>query len=73
MLTTIEGTYENGQIILDELPPVQQKTKVVVTFLNEKEGLESTQSNVIRFGSMKGLIRIGEDFNEPLDDLRDYM
>lgn len=25
------------------------------------------------FGSMKGEIRIGEDFDEPLEDLRDYM
>lgn len=25
------------------------------------------------FGSMKGEIRIGQDFDEPLDDFRDYM
>jgi prevent-host-death family protein len=25
------------------------------------------------FGSMKGEIRIGKDFDEPLDDFRDYM
>jgi prevent-host-death family protein len=25
------------------------------------------------FGSMKGQIRIGRDFDEPLDDFRDYM
>ena len=71
MLTEIEGTYENGQITLNELPPVTHKMKVVVTFLGEE--LESPPSNVIRFGSMKGLISIGDDFNDPLDDLHDYM
>lgn len=25
------------------------------------------------FGSMKGEIRIGKDFDDPLDDFRDYM
>jgi len=26
-----------------------------------------------RFGSAKGLIKISDDFDEPLDDFRDYM
>lgn len=32
MLTTIEGTYDDGQIILDEVPSVQKRMKVIVTF-----------------------------------------
>jgi len=32
MLTTIMGIYDNGKIILDEIPPVKNKSKIVVTF-----------------------------------------
>ncbi|MBW8060703.1 MAG: type II toxin-antitoxin system Phd/YefM family antitoxin [Solirubrobacterales bacterium] len=31
------------------------------------------RSGVRGFGSMKGEIRIGEDFDEPLEDFREYM
>ena len=71
MLTTIEATYENGQIVWEEQPPVRAKTKVLVTFMDENK-LQSTD-NVVRFGSLKGKITIPDDFNDPLDDLKDYM
>ena len=71
MLTTIEATYENGQIVWEEQPPVRAKTKVLVTFM-EENALQTTD-NVVRFGSLKGRITIPDDFNDPLDDLRDYM
>ncbi|GAB2579058.1 hypothetical protein GCM10027190_30960 [Spirosoma areae] len=71
---TIEATYENGHIIWQEQPPVQTKRKVLVTFLEEtKEQSTSHPGNVIRFGSLKGQIDIGSDFNDPLDDLKEYM
>lgn len=35
MLTTIKGIYDNGQIVLDEIPPTINKSKVVITFLEE--------------------------------------
>lgn len=69
MLTAIEGTYENGQITLDELPPVEKKMKVVVTFLGE----ENAEQRKRQAGSLKGKIHVPDDFNEPLDDLKDYM
>lgn len=72
MLTTIEGTYENGQIILTEQAPVQAKTKVLVTFINTTMQTASSD-NIVRFGTLKGKISIPDDFNEPLDDLKDYM
>ncbi|TAE22694.1 MAG: DUF2281 domain-containing protein [Cytophagales bacterium] len=71
MLTTIEATYENGQIVWDEQPPVQDKTKILVTFMTIDK--PSVSTNVVRFGSLKGKISIPDDFNEPLDDLKDYM
>ena len=70
MLTTIKGTYNNGQIVLDEIPPTKNKSKVVVTFLEE---IESSTLQKRPFGSLKGKIGIPDNFNEPLDDLKDYM
>ncbi len=70
MLTTIKGTYDNGQIILDEIPSAKNKSKVVVTFLEE---IESPSLQKRPFGSLKGKIGIPDNFNEPLDDLKDYM
>lgn len=70
MLTTIKGVYNNGQIILDEIPPIKDNSKVVVTLLEE------TQSSPIqkrRLGSLKGKVAVPDDFNEPLDDLKEYM
>ena len=66
MLTSVEGIFEDGRIILNEIPPVKNKTKVVVTFLSESFPKR-------RLGSLKGKIGIPDDFNEPLDDLKDYM
>ncbi len=37
MLRFVKGTYEKGHIVLDETPDVEAKTKVLVTFLNEKK------------------------------------
>ena len=70
MLTTIKGTYENGRIVLDEIPQAKNKSKVVVTFLEETP---PAHLNKRRLGSLKGKISIPENFNEPLDDLKDYM
>jgi len=45
-----------------------------VTFLkNEEEEKEQPSQSGIRFGSLKGLISTPDDFNEPLDDLSEYM
>ena len=72
MLTTIEATVENGQIIWNEQPPVQGKHKVLVTFLEDNEQ-PLVKGGAVRIGSLKGKIAIPDDFNEPLDDLKDYM
>ena len=74
MLTAVKATYDNGQIIWHEQPPVRKKGEIVVTFLDEEsEAIPTRRNNVIRLGSMVGKISIGEDFNDPLDDLKDYM
>ncbi|WP_288429716.1 hypothetical protein [uncultured Spirosoma sp.] len=73
MLTTVRGIYQNGQIILHETPSVQDGTEVFVTFLNEVKPNEPVSKGGVRFGSWAGKYSIPDDFNEPLDDLVDYM
>ncbi len=70
MLTTIKGIYDNGQIVLDEIPPTINKSKIVVTFLEE---IQPSPSQKRCLGSLKGKIGIPDNFNEPLDDLKDYV
>lgn len=69
MLTTIEATYEDGRIIWEEQPPAQKKGKVLITFLEDKREEPKRR----QAGSLKGKIQVPDDFNEPLDDLKDYM
>ena len=71
MLTTIKGYYENGKIILKEEPPVTEKTEVIVTFLTEKNETDPNKKRTP--GGLKGRVTLPEDFNDPIDDLKDYM
>lgn len=70
MLTAIKGYFENGQIIMEERPPVDSKTDVIITFLTEEKA-----SNINKRipGGLKGKVDTPDDFNEPLNDLKDYM
>ncbi len=70
MLTTIKGVYDDGKIILTEQAPVTTKTNVMVTFLTEEN---KTTDEKRMPGRLKGKVTIPDDFNEPLDDLKDYM
>lgn len=70
MLTSCKGIYENGKIELTEAAPVQNRTEVIVTFL------ETTKKEVSGrhfLGGLKGKFPTPDDFNEPLDDLKEYM
>ncbi len=70
MLTAIKGYYEKGQIILKEDAPVLSKTDVIITFLTE-DGVKANGKRIP--GGLKGKVSLPDDFNEPLDDLKDYM
>ena len=69
MLTAIKGYYEEGKIIMGEEPPVFSKTEVIITFLTEEKAPAGKRIP----GGLKGKVSIPDDFNEPLDDLKDYM
>ena len=72
MLTTIKGIYDHGTIVLSEQPPVRDRTDVIVTFLVE-EASDPSAGQRGEPGALKGLVTLPDDFNEPLEDLRDYM
>jgi Protein of unknown function (DUF2281) len=71
MFATIKGYYEEGQIFLEEEAPVESKTEVIITFLTE--GVKNTGIQKRVPGGLKGKVAIPDDFNDPLDDLKDYM
>ncbi|OFY65754.1 MAG: hypothetical protein A3H98_10420 [Bacteroidetes bacterium RIFCSPLOWO2_02_FULL_36_8] len=73
MLTTIKGIYNHGQIILTEQPPVKTKTVVMITFLPAKRSKTSQGKQKIILGLLEGKIKLSDDFNKPLDDLKEYM
>jgi hypothetical protein len=71
MLTVIEGVYENGQIVLERTPKPGTKAKVMVIF--EEAGEPESTPAKRPFGIAKGTIQLSSDFNDPLDDLKDYV
>jgi len=70
MLTTVRATYRQGQIIWHETPPANADAEVIVTF-HEKQ--KPSVRKPRKAGSLAGRGSIPDDFNEPLDDLKDYM
>ena len=70
MLTAVKGYYEGGQIFFKETPPEIERTDVIVTFLTEEK---AEVPKTIKLGLLEGRIIISDDFDEPLDELKDYM
>jgi len=72
MLTTIRGTYSNGKITLLEAPPTEETMEVLVTFTEIVEPAELNKPR--RAGYSKGtVVYMSPDFDEPLEELKDYM
>lgn len=69
MLKSIKGTYENGKITLEETPDFNERVNVIVTFLEEIPLQKKRRVP----GSLKGKVWMSDDFNDPLDDLKEYM
>ncbi len=73
MLATVKGIYENGRITLEETPPSLERSEVLVTFTKVGAGA-SSQKKKREFGIGKGIVKnMSADFDEPLDDLKEYM
>ena len=75
MYTSIKGVYENGVLTFSEPVPNIEKSEVLVTFLNEeKPKKKRVPGSLKRLGELEGKVySIPDDFNAPLDDLKDYM
>ena len=73
MYTAVNGIYENGTLVLTETPPTTEKSNVVVLFLGNVENLTQKRKKGVKLGSLAGKYSIPDDFNAPLDDLKDYM
>ncbi|CAG1022093.1 hypothetical protein DOJK_01437 [Patescibacteria group bacterium] len=72
MYAAIKAIYENGQIIFQEEPPTTEKTNVIVMFIKEQSN--NNQHTGVKIGSLSGKgYSIPDDFNEPLNDLAEYM
>ncbi|MFY7908723.1 MAG: hypothetical protein ACOVO2_04170 [Emticicia sp.] len=78
MYTSIKGIYENGVLTFSEPAPDIEKSEGLVTFLNEEKKTKPLQKRVpgglLRLAHLEGkTMSIPDDFNDPLDDLKDYM
>ena len=62
MLFAIEAYYDNGEIVLKEQPPVNTKTRVLVTFLPAES--ESLKSSEMKLGLLEDKISISDGFDE---------
>jgi hypothetical protein len=71
MLTTVKGYYDKGKITLTEQPAIEEKTEVIVTFLARKVRSRLKKKRVL--GVLKGKISVPNNFDEPLEDLKEYM
>lgn len=69
MLASCKGIFENGKIILTEKPPVRTRTEVIVTFLE----VQADKIEIRKLGGLKGKFPMPDNFNDPLDDMKDYM
>lgn len=67
-MLAIKGVFENGQIILKEKLNTNKKINVIVTFLEE----ETVQPKQRKAGGI-GKVWMSDDFNEPLEDFKEYM
>jgi hypothetical protein len=74
MYKAVNGIYEDGNFTLIENPPTTKKTRVVILFMEEQESPPANQPGKgVKLGSLEGQYKLPDDFNDPLDDLKEYM
>ncbi|MBW3635806.1 MAG: hypothetical protein KY445_04970 [Armatimonadetes bacterium] len=73
MLTSIEGTYRSGQIVLKEPPTqVRDETPVIVTFIDSSEiDLRAQGINGAQAAELRSSLAPFEDWDEPEMDVYD--
>lgn len=79
MYTAVSGVYENGNLTLQETPPTNKKSKVLVMFMEELEPSAAVlvarqPGGLTRLTHLQGQkMELPLDFNAPLEDLNEYM
>ena len=59
---------------LEALPPnLKSEVSDFIDFLIEKAKKKDTKNVKPKFGSLKGKIKLSVDFDEPLEDFKEYM
>ncbi len=72
MLTTIKRVYDRGKIILTEEPSLKEiKADIIITFLPELKKASAKPKRIL--GGLEGEISVPDNFNEPIDELKDCM
>ena len=69
-MNTAEQIYEKAQGLNQ---PAQKALLQIVELLAGQPGVAGTAAPKPQFGSAKGLITIGPEFDEPLEDFKPYM
>jgi hypothetical protein len=78
-MQAIEAVYDGVNFLPKQLVPVNGKYEVVITFvkpINENlpnKGLTSKLPRSTAKGILKDKVWMSDDFNEPLEDLKEYM
>lgn len=70
MSVTIKAYYENGEVKLTEPAPTEENVPVTVIFPEPERLLKK---NEIRFGSLTGKISVPNNFDDEIEDLKEYM
>ncbi len=76
MYTAIKGTLINGQVIFEEPLPTTQNMSVVVILMEEKPKPSPSRQpgSLLKLGASQGkTYKLPDDFNDPLEDLQEYM
>ena len=69
MSVTIKAYYENGEVKLTEPAPTEENVPVTVIFPEPERPLKK---NEIRFGSLIGKISVPKNFDDEIEDLKEY-
>jgi hypothetical protein len=70
MSVAVKAYYENGEVKLTEPAPTKENVPVTVVFPEPEKPLKK---NEIKFGSLAGKIQVPDNFDEELDELKEYM
>jgi len=70
-MQTIKAIYDGVNFMPKQPIPVKGKYEVFITFIEPLE--VKTVRPPFEYGSMSDKIRIADDFNDPLDDFKEYM